>query len=279
MPQLANVASPELLNSEWYAKVSICVARAAFAQDRALLMLPIDDDPARLLPLVDGVIAVDPMEADPRLAVLDYAGATIVTLDSFDVTRPHGRHVLPDVAGGVGALLDHLHAQGARNIAGFYPGIPWAPLTASSDAYCAWARSKGLSERLEPVDIAGLETIEAVHQVSYLRARELLAGPDRPDAVLALFGGFGVSAARAARDLGLRCPQDVLIAQDIDGAREQVADPSITAIDLRPDLQAEAAVSLLLGLLRGEDLPSTVTPVELRLRTSTSRSLTAISTD
>lgn len=271
LPQLADIAPPELLNSEWYAQVSICVARAAFAEDRALLMLPIDNEPERFLPMVDGVIAVDPMEADPRLAALDRAGAALVTLDSYDATRPHGLHVLPDIAGGVASLLDHLHDNGARKIAALYADIGWAPLATSLEAYRAWMRDKDAAERLEPVDIRRTATIDAVHAASYRRARDCLEGPDRPDAIVALFGGFGVEAARAARDLGLDCPSDILIAQDLDGPQERLMDPAITALDVRPDLQAKAAVAMVLRVLEGEEPGSAITPVELRIRASTVR--------
>ncbi|HYG26439.1 MAG TPA: LacI family DNA-binding transcriptional regulator, partial [Caulobacteraceae bacterium] len=275
LPHLANVASRELLNSDWYAGVSIAVARAAFARDRALLLLPVDNDPARFLPLVDGVIAVDPMERDPRLATLDKAGGAIVTLDFYDPSRRDFRYVLPDSRSGVRSLLEHLRDRGARQITAFYAKSDWAPLAHGLHVYRAWMAEQGLPERLEPVEIAAAPTIEALHESAYHAARALLSSKDRPDAIIALFGGFGVDAARAARDLGLDCPGELMIAQDIDGTRERITEPPITAIDLRSDLQAAAAVDMLLSILDGEEPQEPViTPVDLNIRASTGRSRT-----
>ena len=156
------------------------------------------------------------------------------------------------------------------NVAFSAPDAP--PLLESFEVYRAWMAEHGLPERLEPVRISERPTIEAIHDAAFQRARAILSAADRPDAIMALFGGFGVDAARAAREVGLSCPGDVLIAQDIDGTRERITDPPITAVDLRPDLQAAAAVDMLLRILAGEPPQQPVTtPVDINLRPSTAR--------
>jgi DNA-binding LacI/PurR family transcriptional regulator len=272
LPHLGSLTSRDLMNSDWYAQMALSVARAAFARDIALLMLPVDNDSSRFLPRVDGVIALDPTERDPRFAPLDQVGATIITLGHFDASRKDRRFVIPDGRGGVRILLDHMRAQGARRIAAFYVESNWSPLEASLQAYRGWMDERGLAEWLAPVDIWQAASLEQLREVTYAKARELLAKRDRPDAVLALFGGFGAELARAAHDLDLNCPQDVMIAQDVDGVRERDANLAITAVDLRADLQAAAAVDMLIGLLQGQEpTEPVVTPVDVHFRASTAR--------
>jgi DNA-binding LacI/PurR family transcriptional regulator len=196
----------------------------------------------------------------------------VVTLDHFDATRHDCRYVLPDTQTGVHRLLDHLLEQGATSIAAIFVDADWSPLSESLTAYEAWMASRGLTPRLAPVGIQSAAAFGEVTRRTYVVARDLLSGGGRPDAVIALFGGFAIEVLRAARDLNLRCPEDLLVAQDIDGARERSIDRGVTAIDLRPDLQAEAAVGMLLDILDGREPPTHhVTPVDLNVRSTTLR--------
>lgn len=96
-----------------------------------------------------------------------------------------------------------------------------------------------------------------------------------PDAILSLILGCAPAAARAALDLGLSIPGDVLIAQDSDEPALLVSQPPITAFDFFPQEQAAAAVDALLALVNGDEPPvQSYTRSELRVRASTAHSLT-----
>ncbi len=73
---------------------------------------------------------------------------------------------------------------------------------------------------------------------------------------------------RAASERGLRIPEDLRVATAIDS--HQARDADVTAIDLHPQAQGEAAIALLLQRLAGErrDAPHT-TAAALRLRGTT----------
>jgi DNA-binding LacI/PurR family transcriptional regulator len=73
---------------------------------------------------------------------------------------------------------------------------------------------------------------------------------------------------RAASERELRIPDDFRLAAAVDS--HQARDADVTAIDLRPHAQGEAAVGLLLDRLAGKrrDAPL-ITPSALRVRNST----------
>jgi DNA-binding LacI/PurR family transcriptional regulator len=65
-------------------------------------------------------------------------------------------------------------------------------------------------------------------------------------------------------------PGELLIAAGVDSVHAREGDPPVTAIDLHPERQAEAAVEMLLARLNG-DTPAgpRYVPAALRLRAST----------
>jgi hypothetical protein len=65
-------------------------------------------------------------------------------------------------------------------------------------------------------------------------------------------------------------PDELLIAAGVDSVHAREGDPPVTAIDLHPERQAEAAVEMLLARLHG-DTPAgpRYVPATLRLRAST----------
>ncbi|MDQ8044389.1 MAG: substrate-binding domain-containing protein, partial [Patulibacter sp.] len=77
---------------------------------------------------------------------------------------------------------------------------------------------------------------------------------------------------RAARDLGLSVPDDLLVAVALDGSLARASRPTLTAVDIAPALQASMAVELLLARIEGRPAtpPPPVLP-QLLPRESTSR--------
>lgn len=117
-------------------------------------------------------------------------------------------------------------------------------------------------------------TVEQLVGAAYASAHDALTSENPPDAIVSLILGCAPAAARAALDLGLSIPRDILIAQDSDEPALTISDPPITAVDFFPDEQAEAAVVALLALINGDE-PSThgYTRSELRIRASTDRTV------
>lgn len=100
-------------------------------------------------------------------------------------------------------------------------------------------------------------------------AHDLLSSADRPSAIFAASDEMAIGAILAARNLGLRVPEDVSII-GVDG-HELGAYFGLTTVSQRPARQGERAAEAVLRDL-GEDIPGTESGVvahELIIRSST----------
>ncbi|MCE4268960.1 hypothetical protein [Rhodococcus globerulus] len=86
--------------------------------------------------------------------------------------------------------------------------------------------------------------------------------------------GCAPAAARAALDLGLSIPRDILIAQDSEEPAHHDFGSADSGGGFFPDEQAEVAVKALLALINGDEpTPHGHTRSELRIRASTDRAV------
>ncbi|WP_180970080.1 LacI family DNA-binding transcriptional regulator [Deinococcus planocerae] len=99
----------------------------------------------------------------------------------------------------------------------------------------------------------------------------LLALPDPPTAVFAHNDLLALGACHAVHQAGLRVPQDVSVVGYDDVASAAYLNPPLTTMRFPKAEMGRRAGELILGALRGEELPArTVTlPVELVVRAST----------
>lgn len=254
----------EFIGVDFYIQLAAAAARAAFAREHALALLPpvssVDD--LRQFAL-DGAILNDPVERDPRLDAFDELGLPVVTIDR-DVGRPDRRlWVASDNAANTRALLDHLAAAGARRIALLAVDATWSWTMDTAETYAAWCAERGAAPIVEVAPLEALAGGRAIAAVGALLDR-------RPDAVITPPERFAVAVARAAAERGLRVGENVLLAAGVDSAQARDNDPPVTAIDLRPDLQAAAAVDLLISCIEGDaGRAPRIVPGELRARAST----------
>nr|WP_241827074.1 LacI family DNA-binding transcriptional regulator [Streptomyces graminilatus] len=86
-------------------------------------------------------------------------------------------------------------------------------------------------------------------------ARELLARTDRPTAVFTANDMQAMGVYQAARELGLRIPQDLSVVGFDDVPAVAWADPPLTTVHQPLAEMAAAATELALALGRGEDVP------------------------
>lgn len=131
---------------------------------------------------------------------------------------------------------------------------------------------KRLAGFREVVAAAGGEVVVAHSDNSVDAARraaaDLLDRPDRPSAIMAHHDALAVGALLAARDRGLRVPQDVAVMGFDDGEMATAAD--LTTVRQPFEESGSTALSVLLGHLGGSDLRSTtVLDVRLVERSST----------
>ncbi|WP_028921717.1 LacI family DNA-binding transcriptional regulator [Pseudonocardia acaciae] len=260
-------ADIEMLSLDYYMRLAIGAAQRAFLAGCSLLLAPRPTNLRELRQLnTDGAIICDPGRADPRVDAFAEWGVPVVTVER-DQGRPDaGWFVAGDNRNDTGRLLDHLAAAGAERIALLAPEPDWAWAAEATDAYSEWASRRGRDVIVEQTSMSDLE--RSAHD----RASALLRSPRRPDAILALAEHQAAAAARAARELGVRVPGELLIASGVDSHPLVQHDPPITALDLRPELRGGAAAELLLARVEGDRTASTrVIPGELIVRASTTR--------
>lgn len=193
--------------------------------------------------LIDGAILVTPSVVGdgyriPVVAVDPHTGPTdLPTVDS-------------DNFAGAQAAVGHLIKLGHRRI-GFLGGRP--------DLESARRREEGYRQTMAaaglPVDPALVRAGEFRMESTERPARELLGGVDRPSAIFAANDLMAIQVLQVARSIGLRTPQDLSVIGFDNIPEAAAATPGLTTVAQPLNAIGQAAMQLLLGLLRGEELP------------------------
>ncbi len=268
LPSLAQMPFDELMRTDWYGRVTVAASREALHQGRALTLLPELTKAGELdAYALEGVIVLDPTDDDPRAEMFRHSRSRIVLLGRgpFDDVFAS---VIPDVAGGVAQLLDHLHDAGARSIAVVDTDLAWSQGREAVTSYRNWCARKRVRPNVATASVLELKSRESVAAAGQDAAERLLRSADPPDAIVGLLEDFGRGIVAAVRSQGLSVPHDVLVAQDIDGLVAQVNDPPITAIDLNVNALLATAVDMI---VRRRDGHIQTVPTSLCPRLSTQR--------
>lgn len=265
LPIRTDARADEALSLDFYLRLASAAAGAAFSQEQALMLLPPTIVQTGLHGLgLDGGIVVDPSPRDPRVSLLAGQGLPVVTIER-DLGRPDDLwFVASEAAVNARQVLDHLAARGSRRIALLVPRTDWGWATQTLSAYDSWVREHRVPRLITPV------AMEPGEESAFLAARQLLDRPRPPDAIFVVAARFVRGVLRAAEAAGRRVPGQLLIAAGVDSLQAREGHPPVTALDLHPERQAEAAVEMLLARLNDDrvEAPRYI-PATLRLRTST----------
>ncbi|MFI6011559.1 LacI family DNA-binding transcriptional regulator [Streptomyces sp. NPDC051243] len=155
------------------------------------------------------------------------------------------------------AATRHLVELGHRRI---------GAITGPSRMMCSRARIDGYRAALEtaglPVDQDLIRPGDFHHETGYRQGLELLRRPDRPTAVFAGNDLQALGLYEAARELGLRVPEDLSVVGFDDLPVTRLVGPPLTTVRQPLTEMAEAAAKLVLDLAREEGAP-VATRVEL----------------
>jgi DNA-binding LacI/PurR family transcriptional regulator len=191
------------------------------------------------LPL-DGVVVFDPVLGDPLPGELRRRSTPMVVVGK----DPNGAFDDPtvdnDAVRATRLALDHLEEVGARS-----PSLVTFHLMDAFVADCERAYRDWCAE-------CGIEPTVWVAPPSWERSPrealgELLRGPARPDAVVALEDALGIAAAEAAAGTGIAVPDELKIVAFSD--RESFPGVPLTSVQLDPATTARTAVNLLIDLI------------------------------
>jgi LacI family transcriptional regulator len=196
---------------------------------------------------VDGVILAGPdLNASLALSTIQ-RGLPVVLVDNT-LERTPSDSVLCDSRDGARAAVEHLLSHGHERVA--FAGGPTAWVSTRE-------RQAGYEEAMRE---AGLAT-DVIHETATtistgLSAGRKLFGPpgihQRPSAVFAVNDAMALGVIRAAREAGLRVPEDLAVVgfDDIDMA--EAADPPLTTVRIAKELMGELAARQLLELIHTE---------------------------
>ncbi len=216
---------------------------------------------------VDGVILAPTAPPAAALATMERSHTPVVLVETTGTSAPS---VVVDEKALGRLVTQHLIDLGHRHI-----GFLHEPRTARD----SWRRVLGYRDALQKAGIEIddeliVETHSSIGDIvenSRAAAARLLAINPRPTAVVAFNDLIGIATIQAARERGLRVPEDVSVIgiDDIEAGR--YIEPPLTTVPFPSRELGRAAVTLLFELLEGEGGSACVVipPADLLLRGST----------
>ncbi|MCR8713275.1 LacI family DNA-binding transcriptional regulator [Stenotrophomonas indicatrix] len=228
------------------------VEEAAYREGLRVTLCNTDEDPERealYLQLmheerISGLIFAPTRTTVGRLErlVLDYPTVLV------DRAAPGGSidSVVLDNPAAMAGLVEHLVERGYRRIGGLF-GSTSTTAAERRDGYLAAMRAHGLEpdyREIEPTAEAAISTVG-----------QWLAGPSRPEALVASNSLLLMGALKAARSAGLAIPEALALAGFDNERWTELVEPGITVIEQPVEEMGRAAMSLLLERLHTPELP------------------------
>jgi DNA-binding LacI/PurR family transcriptional regulator len=256
-----------IFSNPFFGAFSEVVALAAEEEGYALHFIsPLHGSLARAMSqaTVDGVVVVGLYADHPEVEQIRAAGVPLVMVDSSALSDLPG--VVVDDEGGARTAAEHLLALGHRDllVVGVEPPTPFEDLEPEGvmgrrlRGYVAALGAEGVILGPSSV-VVGPASIEG--GIACMRR----AWDDglRPTGVLVMSDAMAIGVMRAAREFGLRVPEDLSVVgfDDIDVA--QHTNPPLTTVHQPIRRKGESAVRLLLTVVQRRD-PH---PEQLRLET------------
>jgi DNA-binding LacI/PurR family transcriptional regulator len=252
----------------YFTEIMAAATAAAMARGYALVLAPPDWGLGEGGPVaVDGAIVIDPLRRDPLVREFARAGTPVVTTGRALDSAGDGAWIDNDHVGATRRVLDHLAKRGAQRI-----GLLTNPTRISytvdvEDAYRAWCEER----RLEPmIEYARADLTE---RAGFAAASEMLRLAEPPDAIHATYDRLAYGVVLAAGALGIRIPDDLLLAMTATNSGAPPQHPTITSLDLHPAEIGRLAAELLVDLIEERQPPERqlVVPTRLIPRGSTNR--------
>jgi len=256
------------LRDLWQQDLSVLLTRALRRQGQYATIADADADPEQERLIVEQFAAqriegalVSPVDPSADYWRLLEPQVAVVSIGDALVGRPGSGSVVFDNQHGVETALAHLANLGHRRVGLLAPSLPSTPGRPAQ----VLAEQIAADLSLELIAIsAPAATTDAVAV-----AAALLADPGRPTGVFCLSDSLAFAVYRAAREVGLRIPEDLSVIGYDDHQLAVLVNPGLTTLAWDEDAIVEAAVGQLSGLLAGS--PSTLPPFrpELIVRGST----------
>lgn len=189
---------------------------------------------------VDGVLAIATITDHPMLEVFARSGTPLVFLDRQPAPGL-GHFVGMDNEAAGYLATRHLVDLGHEDIALLARSHRFSTMRGRLEGYRRALREAGLPERTQLVRSELVSVEDAARG-----ADELLAGPERPSALIATNYTMTLGVLAALQRLGLRYPDDVSLVCFDDSPWARVLSPPLTVIDHPVEAICDSAAELML---------------------------------
>lgn len=219
---------------------------------------------------VDGLILVESETRDERIERLRADQFPFVLIGNPLDRLVHSVDNDNEFAGHIAAT--HLVEGGYRKI-GFLAGRPG--VTVSDDRIAGYSRAMSLAGAAPLVFHSDFGS-DAANKT----AREVLASPDRPDALVVLDDFMAMGVVLAARAAHLRIPEDLGVVSFNDTPLCDLLECGLTSVSLNIAMIVQRACNRLLRIVEGRAIEAearTIVPCELMVRGSSRRPIGAAS--
>ncbi len=258
-----------IFSNPFFGAFSEGVALAAEQEGYALHFIsPLHGSLARAMgrAMVDGVIAIGLSARHPEVEQIRAAGLPLVMVDSSAMPDQPG--IAIDDEGGARAAAEHLLNHGHTDI--LIVGVE--PPTVGTEPEAEGVMGGRLRGYLEALAARGVQVPPhaicvgpASIEGGIAALRRAYEDGLRPTAVLAMSDAMAIGVLRAARELGLRVPEDISVVGFDDIDISQHTNPPLTTVHQPIRQKGESAVRLLLAVVERRDLRPEHVRLETRL--------------
>ncbi len=170
---------------------------------------------------VDGVLVIDPVDDDPRLAALAEIGLPAIVIGSLASEARHPAALRVDDDAVARMLFEHLLELGHRSVA-YIAGPAEFQHTRVRAAALRELEARGVATEVVSTDTSPNAASAAL--------RDLVARDTPPTAVIFDSDVMAIAGLRAAQELGIRVPDDLSIAAFDDSTVAALVHPSLTCM-------------------------------------------------
>jgi LacI family transcriptional regulator len=258
-------ATVPLVHPAYFSFILSGAAEALYERDMRLVLCPTQHEHEREVSLLermmhgttDGGLLINPQESSTELETLLLNGYHFVVVDPLRPLNERIPSVSSANSAGADAAVQHLLSLGHRRIGAITGPRGWIATEERLRGYHSALASAGILAEPALVQEANFET-EQGRRV----ARHLLDLHDPPTAIFAFNDNIAIGVVQAARERGIRMPEELSVVGFDDVEAAEIVTPMLTTIRQPLAEMGRMAVSLLERLIEGQRIEAL--HVELR---------------
>jgi LacI family transcriptional regulator len=258
-------ATVPLVHPAYFSFILSGAAEALYERDMRLVLCPTQHEHEREVSLLermmhgttDGGLLINPQESSTELETLLLNGYHFVVVDPLRPLNDRIPSVSSANSAGADAAVKHLLSLGHRRIGAITGPRGWIATEERLRGYQSALAGAGILAEEALVQEANFETEQGRRA-----ARHLLDLHEPPTAIFAFNDNIAIGVVQAARERGIRMPDDLSVVGFDDVEAAEIVTPMLTTIRQPLAEMGRMAVSLLERLIEGQRIEAL--HVELR---------------